>query len=356
MAVRAFRFLALAAVPIVFASQPARAQCETLVYSEDFEGNGGALPPGWSASGLWHMSQACKQSWETCLSGSWVYYGNEAGCHYNFPTLKGTLSSPVIPLPPVPPGDSLVLDYCEAEATDCEGMTFNLVVVGNGTTVIPIECWGVSPPYSLTGLAGNSVALRWEFEAESSFNNGTGIRIDNLSIKLYTGSGGDCNQNLVPDDCDIQLGNSEDCDANAVPDECQGSSDIYCWAEPNTAGPGAKIGFKGSRIVPCNNLVLGVTQAPPNQLGIFFYGPQTAPGIPFGEGVRCVGGQTHRLLPVVFLSSTGAGTYEIDYPALPPAGQINPGSTWYFQFWYRDPVAVGWGFNLSDALKVTFSP
>ncbi len=34
------------------------------------------------------------------------------------------------------------------------------------------------------------------------------------------GSGGDCNENGTPDDCDIQEGTSEDCNGNGIPDEC----------------------------------------------------------------------------------------------------------------------------------------
>jgi hypothetical protein len=44
----------------------------------------------------------------------------------------------------------------------------------------------------------------------------------------------------------------------------------------------------------------------------------------------------------------------------PPAGggpgQIEPGSTWNFQLWYRDPAGGGSGFNLSDALSAPFTP
>ena len=35
---------------------------------------------------------------------------------------------------------------------------------------------------------------------------------------------------------------------------------------------------------------------------------------------------------------------------------IAPGSTWYFQFWYRDPAMGAPGFNLSSALAVSFEP
>ena len=37
------------------------------------------------------------------------------------------------------------------------------------------------------------------------------------------------------------------------------------------------------------------------------------------------------------------------------AGQVLEGSTWHFQCWYRDPQGPGGtGFNLSDAMAVTF--
>ena len=44
-------------------------------------------------------------------------------------------------------------------------------------------------------------------------------------------------------------------------------------------------------------------------------------------------------------------------PANSGAGQITAGSTWNFQYWYRDPqLPGGSGFNLSDALQVLFRP
>lgn len=35
---------------------------------------------------------------------------------------------------------------------------------------------------------------------------------------------------------------------------------------------------------------------------------------------------------------------------------FDPGTTWEFQYWYRDPVAGGAGFNLSDAVSIDFLP
>ena len=47
----------------------------------------------------------------------------------------------------------------------------------------------------------------------------------------------------------------------------------------------------------------------------------------------------------------------INFPDPPTGwgpGEITPGSTWNFQFWFRDPSGGPAGFNFSDGLEVTF--
>jgi hypothetical protein len=46
----------------------------------------------------------------------------------------------------------------------------------------------------------------------------------------------------------------------------------------------------------------------------------------------------------------------IDNQAAPISGAFTPGSVWNFQAWFRDPVAGGANFDLSDGLEVTFGP
>lgn len=136
----------------------------------------------------------------------------------------------------------------------------------------------------------------------------------------------------------------------------------YCSASPNSSSPnGAQLYWIGSPSVQKNDLVLGVAGVPDSTLGLFFYGAgQTSE--PFGDGLRCVsagGTPIQRLGPP--LASQGFGVVErpLDLNA-PPAssgpGEIQPASTWNFQYWYRDPAAGATGFNLSDALSVTFCP
>ena len=46
----------------------------------------------------------------------------------------------------------------------------------------------------------------------------------------------------------------------------------------------------------------------------------------------------------------------LDFSTPPRSGGlIQPGSSWNFQFWYRDS-AGGNGFNFTDALSVNFCP
>jgi hypothetical protein len=168
----------------------------------------------------------------------------------------------------------------------------------------------------------------------------------------------DCNQNGVGDALDIASGTSPDLNLNGIPDECECLAESYCQGAPNSAGPGASIGWTGSLSIAANAFDLTVSGCPPGKPGLFFYGLAQA-YLPFGNGFLCVGGSTFRLGPAVITSPGGTAVRNLDF-TVPPAsagpGQIGPFSNWSFQFWYRDPSAGGAGFNLSDALSVTFCP
>jgi hypothetical protein len=123
----------------------------------------------------------------------------------------------------------------------------------------------------------------------------------------------------------------------------------------NSTGSGAAIGWTGSLSVTLNQFVLQVTGCPPNQIGIFFFGLNPIQS-PFGEGFLCVSGGQQRL-PAVFLDGAGAGSYAVDFTdPLSPASTIQGLDERRFQFWYRDPQPVGFGFNLSNALRIKFCP
>jgi endonuclease/exonuclease/phosphatase family metal-dependent hydrolase len=136
----------------------------------------------------------------------------------------------------------------------------------------------------------------------------------------------------------------------------------YCISAGNSFSPsGANMAWAGSQSVAANSLTLLAQSAAGNQFGIFYYGSNQVQQA-FGDGFRCVGGGASgifRFGPAVLTDTWGDVSYAVDLtqsPAGAGAGQITPGSTWNFQFWYRDPQAGGAGFNLSNGLSFPFCP
>ncbi|MGK0216991.1 MAG: glucose/arabinose dehydrogenase [Planctomycetota bacterium] len=146
-----------------------------------------------------------------------------------------------------------------------------------------------------------------------------------------------------------------------ITEDCGASS--YCTAAPNSnATSGAQIGFTGDLGIGLNNFNLAVADATANQFGFFFYGGAPTQ-TPLGDGFLCIGASAigfHRLLPPGMTDATGSALRNVDFTA-PPAsggnGLITSGSTYYFQYWYRDPSGPGGtGFNFSNGLQALFCP
>ena len=136
---------------------------------------------------------------------------------------------------------------------------------------------------------------------------------------------------------------------------------VYCVGAPNSVtSQGAGIGWIGTPSIWADEFTLFANNVPSGQFGIFYYGPNQAQ-VSFGDGFRCVGAGllgTYRL-PVQQADSFGDVYSELDFnspPANSGGGLIVDGMEWNFQFWYRDPMAQGSGFNLSRALQVEFCP
>lgn len=132
----------------------------------------------------------------------------------------------------------------------------------------------------------------------------------------------------------------------------------YCAATPNSSGVPARIWCSGSLNVAANDMRLHISQCPPQRAGIFFFG-QYGAQIPLADGYLCVSPFApglFRLFPVVWTDANGHGERNLDFITSGPTGLITPGSTWHFQFWYRDWIPGGSGSNLSDGMRVTFCP
>ncbi len=139
-----------------------------------------------------------------------------------------------------------------------------------------------------------------------------------------------------------------------IEENCEVSN--YCHTSPNSAGEGATIGNVGSVSIAEGDFALTVAGAIPKKFGMFFYGDHPD-GALFGDGFRCVRRPIYRLEPVIQLDGQGAGSVIVDFQN-PPQSQarILPGSTWYFQFWFRDPFFGGSHFNTTNGLSASFCP
>jgi hypothetical protein len=142
------------------------------------------------------------------------------------------------------------------------------------------------------------------------------------------------------------VGTFEDCDFDSVAN--------YCTSSPNSSGKPALIGRLGSVRVSSNDFALFAKNCPVFETGIFLQA-NAQNSLPFGGGTLCVGGTVQRLGAVSTLGGFTSLTLDMTNVGS-PAGQITPGSTWHFQFWYRDTAGGGAGFNLSNGLSATFCP
>lgn len=145
------------------------------------------LPGGWTATGLWHVSSACSPTGTPCAGTSAAYYGQDSGCNFNTGTgpNSGTLTSPIIALPAVPPGGTVSLSFCSALLTENLGGwdLAEVLVNGNPVATAPEGGAWTTVTADLTSFAGQNITLGFRFNTVDGINNNfRGWHVDNLQI------------------------------------------------------------------------------------------------------------------------------------------------------------------------------
>lgn len=139
-------------------------------------------------------------------------------------------------------------------------------------------------------------------------------------------------------------------------DEVCGPITSTCVRSLNSSGFDGALSAVGSPSLTTNSLRLVAQGLPANTSGTFFYG--FAPILaPLGNGVLCIAPPLYRLQGVVQANAQGRGEFDLDLqelsnPSRP--GAVAPGTTAYFQLWFRDPAGGGAASNTTDALLVPF--
>jgi len=131
--------------------------------------------------------------------------------------------------------------------------------------------------------------------------------------------------------------------------------DRQCAVRPNSVGSGARMEHLGSSSISANDLTLTASDLPPERGCLLFFGSGTLQ-VPFFDGYRCPSGQTYRLWPTLS-DSQGSVAQALDFAAGPAVlSVIAPGSSWTFQFFYRDTGFGLYGANTTDGMRVGFGP
>jgi hypothetical protein len=141
-----------------------------------------------------------------------------------------------------------------------------------------------------------------------------------------------------------------------------GNSDDHGGCKNSTVNGGV-LAAGGTTSVNEDSLRVEARWLPQNVLGILFMGSATN-WSPFGDGRLALGPGSTGVFRFVPPKSSGPGGALIwdgglvaQSQTLAPAGHTDPGETWYFQTWYRDPTGpCGSGFNVSNGLQVDFTP
>jgi hypothetical protein len=93
----------------------------------------------------------------------------------------------------------------------------------NGVLIITENTWSLQE-YDISATANYqpAVYIRWGYQILNGAWPFSGWNIDDIELRGLAPGGGpnDCNQNQIPDECDLASGTSQDCNANGVPDEC----------------------------------------------------------------------------------------------------------------------------------------
>ncbi len=125
----------------------------------------------------------------------------------------------------------------------------------------------------------------------------------------------------------------------------------------NSNGRGALLSAHGDTSITSDTLIfrgLGLLQG---QAALLFQADNQlagGAGLPFGDGLRCAGGNIARL-GVQLPGSLDSAFWG---PGLATQAGVTPGQTKTYQCWYRDPGQgpCGSGFNLSNGISITWMP
>ena len=308
------------------------ANAQSVLLSDDFESG----TANWTMQSLWHL--AAEDS--PCLVDSFpsgtqcMWYGAESTCNYQMAPMAFSRmrTAASIPLPSGNGGivfefwtrseveDDTHYDRRMIEVSTDGGATWTeLLRIGS-----PVEPWTLHS-LDLSSYAGQTIDLSFTFRTMDGLGNWfIGWLVDDVVVRTTP---------------------------QAFPETCRGDGSAgpcACWYVIGLPGHGCQNSFNtgGARLTVSgttspDTIVLQASDEGPHTLTIFIQGPASITPVPFGDGLRCVGGPLKRL----FVKNASGGIAIAPSPGDPTVSQrsaalgdvLDPGSRRYYQTYYRDP-------------------
>lgn len=210
-------------------------------------------------------------------------------------------------------------------------------------------------------------SVTWSVGRQDSLLPATGVvRVLDLAgnettCPISLAPAGDCNGNGVPDAQDLASFTSYDWNGNAIPDECEQLGRTYCSpAEHNSTGLPSYLIATGSNRAPTgpsDTIRLDAYNLPSSAFG--FFAVSSAPANINGRAIGVSWGNicistTGGFLSEVRFAVNGSIGIDASVSTLSfPGFTLGPGSTLYFQAWYRDSGTLIKN-NFTDAVEVRF--
>lgn len=148
---------------------------------------------------------------------------------------------------------------------------------------------------------------------------------------------------------------------------CGNSSDLgSAQGCRNSAGTGARLVDTGVASVTSDTLRLSATGTTPAGTCVFVQGDTTLSSVPFGDGLRCLGGTQLRLAVLMAVggnaSIPGVGELSVSQRATAQGDVFQAGVSRTYQVFYRDSDPTfcaaphGGAFNMSSGVRITWAP
>lgn len=149
----------------------------------------------------------------------------------------------------------------------------------------------------------------------------------------------------------------------AFPSLCPCGSQTWAWPTgcPNSVYPwGTSLTANGNASVSADDMQLQIDGAPVGTQMMLCQGTFGIAPTPFGDGLRCIGGQITRMRVLTPYAGTSYRFYpDVGEPSLSTLGHLPPdGGYRCYQVWYRNAgsFCTPAGFNMTNAVGISWMP